>query len=286
MRELCFVWGPPLSGQRRWMSRAADDTAAEIVTTLLPLDSPDPDLDVEPILDSLKEVLARFDESLSHHVYCELPWGFTNDAFLLEDWLEEHPEFLGTSQTPRDWNLSFIGICPFDAERLPDSYRRGLEEFSRSANSSILVLSGESQHEMPAWLGTDILDFGPRVDVFDEPVWSSVPARNKHQHFFTHVETLDTLLLPVQGDPKFYQDLMEDFAQGLYGSIWGAELVWKNSEGAFEALNFSQGEIQRWTSRHASLVNSCAANGGILQIAGFPLRRGEILKAVKSSDYF
>src|SRR5688572_20979178 len=89
--ELCFVWGPPLVGQRAWMLRSAEASAPEVDVRLL-LTAENSEL--APLLARLEAELARAaDSGRNCHIYCELPWGLLHEDFELEDWLQSRPEF-------------------------------------------------------------------------------------------------------------------------------------------------------------------------------------------------
>ena len=282
MNELCFVWGPPLSGQWRWLSHVANETEDTALTELLCLEDPSPDGALEPVFDRLMERLKALRSSnKKRHVYCELPWRVTDEGFLLEDFLEEHAEFFSEGK----WNLSFIGLCPRDAQRLPEKYRKGLEEFSRASASSIIVPRSEAASAIPSWLGTEILDFGSRVEVFDEPVWQAGPETEKGQHYFSGVETFEFMSLPLHRTPDFYQTLMREFQEGRHGAIWGAELSWMSADRVFHVLTLTQGQMLHWTSVHPSFSEVAPVNGAALCVAGFPLRKTELMKSIRADFY-
>jgi len=290
MNELCFIWGPPMSGQRRWMAMAADDTDEKVHVSLLPLSDFGSDISFVDVLERLEKTIRSFHGEGRHNIYCELPWEMTQEGFLFEDWLGENPFLKHLKEARIDqnpWNISFLCICSTDAERLPEVYRRGMEEFARASQSSVIVLSQTEGDGMPAWLGTDILDFGPKLEVFDEPIWDQDAQAVGTPHFFTNVESFDSVILPLLDSSETYRDILDRLSQGEFGSIWGAEILWQNKEGNAEGLTFSQGHIYPWTSDHPDIIALCTRNGATLWVSGFPLRKMDLSGAVvKKQNFF
>lgn len=281
-KELCFVWGPPLSGQRCWMARAAGETDENIKVSLLPIENYSQPPELPEILASLEKLLAEktsLATQSSHHIYCELPWGVVEDAFMLEDWLSTQPLF----KDPKSgWSLGFTCLCPNDSDRLPENYRIGLEEFSRASHSTVIVLKVEGDEGNPYWLENDIIDFGRNVEVFEEVLWPKpekdalMPVQKSFE-----IEDFEFLTLPYIAEPANDIELFRALERGEFGEIWGAELFWKNSRGQFEALSLTQGRVFDWVSNHMSLVERTFANGALLNIAGRNLRSKEIEKNLK-----
>jgi hypothetical protein len=289
MNELCFVWGPPMSGQRRWMAMAADDTDEKVQVSVLPLPDMGHQTRFVEVLEKLEAVIRGHRSEGRHNIYCELPWEMTQEGFLFEDWLGENPFLKSLQESAIDqnpWNISFLLICPADAERLPEIYRRGMEEFARASQSSVVVLSHSDGEEMPAWLGTDILDFGPRLEIFDEPIWEKDAEAVGTPHFFTNVDAFESVILPLSGGSPIYRNLLEELSEGVFGSIWGAEVLWKNDDGSVEALTFTQGHVYNWTSDHPDLVKLCMVNGATMWVAGFPLKLKDLQKSAIKSENF
>jgi hypothetical protein len=186
---------------------------------------------------------------------------------------------------PKAWNLSFIALCPTNAQQLPEHYRRGLEEFSRASQSSVIVLAKEGNEQLPEWLGSELLDFGSRIEVFEEALWPTRGIKSVEFHDFKDVEEFESLILPLHGEREFYLSLFDEIAEGVHGSVWGAEATWKNAKGDFEALTYTQGTLYSWTSEHASLIEACSANGACLNLCGYPIKKAELLASLKSQNF-
>lgn len=269
---------------------ASDESDEKTHVTLLPLSDFGTEVRFTDVLEKLEKAIRGYSREGRHNIFCELPWEMTQEGFLFEDWLGENP-FLKHLQEGRidqnTWNISFLCVCPSDAERLPDLYRRGMEEFARASQSSVLVMSHYEGDGMPAWLGTDILDFGPKLEVFDEPIWDKDAEAVGTPHVFKDVENFDALILPLLNSTEEYKDILERLSQGEFGSIWGAEILWQNSEGLAEALTFTQGHIYPWTSDHPDIISLCMSNGATLWVSGFPLKRTSLSQnVVKKNNFF
>ena len=85
MNELCFVWGPPMSGQRRWMATASEETDEKVHVSMLPLVDMSKDARFVDVLEKLESVIRNFGGEGRHHINCELPWEMTQEGFLFED---------------------------------------------------------------------------------------------------------------------------------------------------------------------------------------------------------
>lgn len=279
-KELCFVWGPPLSGQRYWMNRVALETDANLRVELMPLEAyADDSTDLEGLLVRLGERLVA-DEA--DHIYCELPWSFLDEALLLEDWIASREEL---REPNARWSLSFVGLCPTDAQRLPADVRGGLEEFSRASESAVIVPRVKGEEGPPSWWGTPVLDFGRRVEVFEEEVWPTESEPLRQSPLADPLEELKTMSIPVQGTRETYLEIFRDLCGGRYGSIWGAEVAWRNEGGIFEALTFSHGKLYRWTTHQESLARGAPVNGALFHVAGQIARASELLQALRSQTF-
>lgn len=285
MNECCFVWGPPLSGQRYWMVRAAEDTDPETVVTLLPMENQNPQPSLEEVIANLQmQLTSNFTHAQKRHIYCELPWEVTTDATVLEEWLASRPEFQNGPNA--EWNLSFVCVCAADADRLPDAYRRGMEEFARASQSGVIVVRREGDDSEIDWFDTEVLDFGRATEVFEEDLWP--PASDADKEYAKHAlktDELQTITLSVSGDRTSYFDLFQDLAHGYYGPVWGAEAYWKNARGELEVLSLSQGKLFSWQSNNPSLKLQAPVNGAMLSLAGGPLRRQDLILALRSQSF-
>ena len=285
MNECCFVWGPPLSGQRYWMVRAADETDAKVRTVLMPLESQNPQTSLEEVLAHLGVMLQEHSvDGQNSHIYCELPWSVTDDSLSLEEWIESRPEF--SPESSRPWNVSFVCVCPADADRLPEAYRRQIEEFSRASQSAVIIARREGDESELDWIDTDLLNFSKKTEIFEEDLWpQSVGAERESAPHPLNVTEMQTLTLPVSGDRTSYMDLFQDLVHGYYGPIWGAEACWKNSRGEFEALTISQGKLFSWVSDSVSLLQNTPLNGALLSLVGGNLRRQDLILALRSQSF-
>jgi len=280
-RELCFVWGPPLSGQRYWMHQTARATEAGKKAELLSLEAySDGATPLEALLERVGALLETGDFD---HLYCELPWSILDEDILLEEWIASRPEL---REPNASCSLSFVGLCPADAERLPQSVRTGLEEFSRAARSAVIVPRVKGGAEgPPSWWGTPLLDFGRLVEVFEEDLWPAESEEVRGEAHKAKLDDLQALTIPVQGTRETYVEIFRDLCGGRYGAIWGAEVAWRNEAGVFEALTLSQGRLYSWTSHHPSLERSAPANGALFHVAGDLERSAELLSALRAQTF-
>ncbi len=262
------------------MARAASDSADDIKVTLFPLDSYLEAPSVPDILASLDTALNEKATAKGHHIYCELPWAATEEGILIEDWLASQKLFSGPD--PK-WNLGFVCLCPNDADRLPEAYRLGMEEFSRASHSSVIILKVEGEEGPPDWLGGDRLDFGRNAEIFEEVLWPKAhfDPEAPRPHSFDALD-FEFLTLPYSGESATCLELFRSLERGSFGDIWGAEIFFKNSQGQFEALSLSQGRVFDWVSNHSSLVRETVANGALLNIAGVGLKKKELLENLRS----
>jgi len=218
------------------------------------------------------------------HIYCELPWGGVEDGLALEDWIAARPEFSGENP----WNLSFVGLCPSDADRLPEEYRVGLEEFARGSQSSIIVPGVGGQTSNPVWVEAGQIDFGRHVEVYEEELWSTdsfervVESGEPDAEPAEPLESLTALSFVVQGDRVRFVEMLKDLREGVYGEIWGAELVWPEAPGVFEFLTLTQGKLFLAQSTHPALEHVAGPGRGLLQVAGQITNASGLIGALRS----
>jgi len=282
MNELCFVWGAPLSGQLCWMARAAQETDPTTECRILSVENHSIEARTEDLLAQLDRELDRkfvpgqFED---RNIYCELPWTSLLDDLIIEEWIEKRREFRG--RTP-DWNLSFVGLMSEDAFRLPSSTRHLIEDFARATHSSIIVVRVEGKNGDVGWMGTEVLDFGKRLEIFEEILWPKPLDETSEPTHDLSVLELDALTVPAKGDSHFLNDLFTGIQRGHFGDIWAAEAFWKNHDGQFEAMTLTQGVRYSWVSDVPSLIESTITNGAMLNVIGGPLRKHELFSALKS----
>ncbi|MBS1985184.1 MAG: hypothetical protein JST16_13520 [Bdellovibrionales bacterium] len=272
------------------MLRASEETDPEVSIALLPLENHNPQPSLEEVLASLHMVLAETVPGRKRHIYCELPWDVVHDPSALEEWIGSRPEFAENGpedqNNPAAWNLSFVCVCPADADRLPEDYRRGLEEFARATQSAVIVARREGDDSELEWVDTEVLDFGRKVEIFEEDLWpASIENDRAMPDHKLNGKELDQLTLSVSGDRTSYMDLFQDLVHGYYGPIWGAEAYWKNARGQCEALCISQGRLFSWTSDSPSLLRLTPLNGAMLSLCGGPLRRQDLILALRSQSF-
>jgi len=281
--EVCLVWGPPLSGQRYWMTKMAEESSEEVVTQVMPIDIYEEN--------SMKNIFEALDQSLSHnkkdfvpiHIYCELPWNIVYDSELLEEWISCHPEFI---EEKSRWILNIVGIFPSDAETLPAVYRKTSESFAKETESSIVILKSENDEISTSWLGTEALDFGPDLEINEERVWPD-PGDNFEKKVFNFKpdKEFECLTMSLGDDSSQYYALFDDLCQGVYGDIWGAEAFWRNPDGLFEVLTLTQGQVFSWESSHYWLLRNCPLNGAVLNLVGSDLKLSHIRENNKPANF-
>jgi hypothetical protein len=256
--ELCFVWGPPLVGQRTWMLRSAQASPPEVEVRLLL--APDR-AELGPLLRSLEAELARAAASeRSCHIYCELPWDLLLEDFALEDWLQQRPEFTGEKPT---WGLGFIGLLPPDLHRLPQEDRTLIENFGRASLTEIIVVRESGDRHLPLWVESKSPDFGKKVSLYEEDLWASpIEALEKIGGLFEEESDLEDLNIPVLQRPTEWEALMRLALNGRFGMLWGAEVSGLGERNLAPDLSLpwkgfvvTQGALYRWEETVRGLVD-------------------------------
>lgn len=258
------------------MARAADETPDPTIQTTLifPKDFGNSDGNLEATLEDLeKSFFSKLAPGKTHqHIYCELPWSIIDEDIALEDKLTK---WFADTKSP--WGLSFVAMVPFDAQRLPQAYRTGLEEFARASNSAVIVGRRETEEGDPPWLGDEeVLDFGRKLELFEDPIWPlagemslqdfELPDFSKSEDEF---QSIELPLFQSPEDRNSYRNFLIEIARGTFGKVWGAEVLWRpEPTGPTFAQTLSGGKIYTWKSDHPSLARLCALNGARLTISG------------------
>jgi hypothetical protein len=292
MNELYFIWGPPHSGQLRWMSKDYDSSSEYgIHSSLLPIQDAGDESTLSIQLKKVEMILAgpEIPNVVGHHVFCELPWSVLEDDLDLEDWIENVFRKYALSHES-EWNLSFVAICPFEAQKLPELYREGLENFSRGSQSVVIVVKNETEQADPKWLQNRDLDFGRHVEVLEDFIW---PLQGEIQigagelfDFSKEEGPFENIEIPLAPDKMKIRNLMIEIAKGTFGRFWGAEATWRSSDGQFEALSLSQNKLYSWTSDQPHLTEMTSLNGARLSASGFDVNWDLLKKSISTIQRF
>lgn len=152
LNEICFVWAPHCLASFLDEIREASEADARVQTILLPLEIQDPQPALSEVLSRLSQTLENINSEITH-IYCELPWDVTYEDSVLDDWIENRPEF-----SDGDWHYSFVAIAPLDAERLPSLYREGLRML-KIFRIYCYCGSFRTRRRKAPWVNTEKLDF-------------------------------------------------------------------------------------------------------------------------------
>jgi hypothetical protein len=292
MNELFIVWGPPHSGQLRWMCKDFEASSEyNIRSVVLPLtDFSDEGL-VKSQLAKIESQIAAptHDEKAGYHIFCEMPWKLLDEDLDLEDWVENtFKKFAFRDKSP--WNLNFICICPFEAHKLPRVYREGLENFSRASQSVVVVVKREAEPADPVWLQNESIDFGRHVEILEDFIWplqGELALGSQGAKDFSEKDAeFVNFELPLAAEKTQIRNLLIEFSKGTFGKFWGAEASWRNEKGQFEALSLSENRLFSWVSDHPSLVEMSSLNGARVTASGFEVTWDLLKKAVGSFQRF
>lgn len=284
--KVFFIWGPPLSGQLRWMCSEAWHLEKQVSTVLLPLELHNPQPSLVAVIERLQSVLDDIGTQKKggpdFHVYCELPWDTVYEDMVLEEWIKGRADLF---KGEHSWQIYFAGMVPADAERLGSLYRRGLEEFSRSSHSTMMILRSEVDDDESTWVNTKKIDFGRRVDIIEEVLWPAPIDDSERAAPLLADEPLLAVSLPTLADEENLLELMRGFQTTEFGTIWGAEVVWRHPKGGLQVLSYSLGQIFRWEASHPTLDALAPPNGAMLSVVGVPLREDAITAKIKTYLY-
>jgi len=279
------VWGAPLSGQRRWMLRSAELTKPDTDVSLL---FNGPDTSLASLLKQLEAEMARpLESELQRHIYIELPAALLHQDFELDEWLHSHP----------DWHSSFAGLVSEEAHYLNGHYRGLYEEFSRSSQSAvILARSQDARNELPLWVERALLDFGKRVEVFEDDLWPRALVRGSveaPQHLGLKSLTefkdeYDDVEMPIgpMDRPKI-ELLFRQMIQGDFGTLWGAEViraVGPDSEGRTEVqgLSLAPHAIYEWRTKVRARCVGLGAQVSLFNVVGVALEKNNLTKSLRA----
>ncbi len=292
MNELFFIWGPPHSGQLRWMAKDYEASVEYgIHSVILPLK----DLGEE---DALKNQLNLVEAQLKtpskegvtgHHVFCELPWSVLDEDLDLEEWIENVYKKYAVHSN-KEWNATFVCICPYEAHKLPIQYKEGLENFARGSHSVVVVVKREAEQADPAWLQNNQVDFGRHIEILEDYIWplkGELPMGEQGAMDLSKRDKLfENFEIPLAPDRTQVRNLLIEMSKGTFGKFWGAEASWRNPEGQFEALSLVENRIYSWTSDHPSLIEMSSLNGARLTASGFDVNWDLLKKSITSIQRF
>lgn len=261
-KQLCFVWGAPMSGQLRWIAQAVENTDEHISVAVQILGHVSPSPSLESWLKDLKVLLDDDSAEGPRHIYCELPWDAITEDLTLEEWLQENAV---------GWNAGFVCLCPPDADRLPKVYREGLEEFARASQSAVMVVQEADTEEKPEWLNTDVLDFGEQLEVFVDPMW---PENDEKAPKLKALPDREMDVKSYDMDPSKAEKFMKELHEAGPDQLWGAEAFWlqKNSR-ELVCISLAHGQLYKWTTDFVALTRFADAKTAVVNISGFDLEQ-------------
>lgn len=283
-KELCFVWGAPLSGQRRWMMRSAELSKPEMDVTLC-FSRP------EETLPSLLKRMEQEMEKLSvgesvkaQHLYVELPSHLLHEDFELEEWIA----------TKKDWSVSFAGIVSEQAHLLSEYYHQLYEEFSRSSQSVvILARSSELKNELPQWVQDKDMEFGKHVQVFEDDLWPKALLQGQagpktFEVLKAFEEEYEEIEFPISVvEKQKIEILLRQLLQGDFGTLWGAEIVMpRESSGPmrseWSAYTLCTQNIYEWRSSSRAHCVGLSQEVALLSLAGVGLQKNSLTQALRA----
>jgi hypothetical protein len=285
LKELCFVWGAPLSGQRRWMFRSAELSRPETDVSLC-FSGPDTTLEVLcRSIESEMEKLTAGENVKPQHIYVELPPRLLYEDFELEEWL----------QTKRDWSLSFAGVISEQAHKLNEHYRSLYEEFSRSTHSAVVLgRSAELREDLPFWIQNKEIDFGKRVEVYEDDLWPKSLLRAPDEilnGLAEHEGDFEEIELPILfKDTQKIEILFRQMIQGEFGALWGAELLklsgaLEQGRAEWQAYTLSAQALYQWSSRVRARSTGLSREVSVLSLAGVGIDKTSSCKACEPCNF-
>jgi hypothetical protein len=283
-KELCFVWGAPLSGQRRWMMRSAELSKPEMDVTLC-FSRP------EETLDSLVRRMEQEMEKLSvgesvkaQHLYVELPSQLLHEDLELEEWIA----------VKKDWSVSFAGIVSEQSHLLNEYYHQLYEEFSRSSQSAvILARSLELRDELPQWVRDKDMDFGKYVQVFEDDLWPKsllhgVSGPRTFEPLKTFEEEYQEMEFPISVvEKQKVEILMRQLLQGDFGTLWGAEIIMPREvsgpmRSEWAAYTLCAQNIYEWRSSSRARCVGLSKEVALLSLAGVGLQKNSLTQSLRA----
>ena len=281
-KELCFVWGAPLSGQRRWMLRSAELSKPEMDVTLC---FSRPEETLPSLLKRMEHEMDRLTAGESvkaQHLYVELPAGLLQQDFELEEWIASKPE----------WSVSFSGIVSEQAHVLSDYYHELYEEFARSSQSvAILARSSENKNELPEWVQNRDIDFGKHVQVFEDDLWPKALLHGSGsgaQVLRSYEEELEEIEFPISlAEKQKFEVLLKQLLQGDFGTLWGAELILPREpsgvlKSEWAAYTLAHQSIYEWRSASRARCVGLSREVGLLSLAGVGLQKSTLSQSLRA----
>lgn len=280
-KELCFVWGAPLSGQRRWMLRSAELTKPEIAVTLC---FSRPDESLASLLKRVEGEMAAYESQpiSPFHIYVELPAALLHEDFEIEEWIALH----------KDWSVSFSGIVNEEAHLLSEYYHELYEEFSRSSQSVVVLgRSQENKNEMPLWIQNKDMDFGKHVPVFEDDLWPKALLKAEADPkglLKEWTEEIEEVEFPISLQEKqSVEVLLKLLIKGELGPIWGAEIVQMRStksetDRELSVFTICGGALYEWRSSTRARCVGLSSEVALLSLAGVALQKNNILQSLRN----
>lgn len=283
------MWGAPLSGQRRWMLRSAELSKPEVDVSLL---FSEPETELQSLLAALEAEMKRpvaegYSGSSPRHIYAELPPSLLHQDFELDEWLHKH----------LDWHVSFAGIVSEEAHVLNVYYRELYEEFSRSARSAVILARSQDQRdELPIWVERKLLDFGKRVEVFEDDLWPRALLRASVeglQHrglkaLTEFQEEYEELEMPIsRQDPAKMELLFRQMLQGDFGTLWGAELIRfagsaDGVQNEIVGLTLAPHALYEWRAKTRARCLGLSQQISLLNVVGVGLEKNNLIQSLRA----
>ena len=279
-KELSFVWGAPLSGQRRWMMRSAELAPVQLLQSLCFTDS---DQTFESMVSQIEKIIEEQAEGV---IQVEWPSHLLCQDIELESWLSKH----------KDWNPSFTAVLLEEGELLNKHYSDLYEELARATLSSVVIArSAFHKNEALPWIGPEGLDFGKRLRVFEDDLWPEpkfeLPPINL-QAFKNYDEEYQELSIPVVAEISdyFLEKIFEELSTHDFGQFWGMEYLKqdRSAEGkkTFELYTLTPQNFYQTRSTLSSKtkVYGFSEGAGFIRMAGVGLKTTSIREYLGANE--
>ena len=278
-KELNFIWGAPLCGQRRWMLRSAELRGSE---TPLSLCFSENDSNFESLL---KRVELLMKDQGNGSIWVEWPSSLMYQDIELETWLAQH----------KDWSPTFTSILLEDSDNLNAHYREFYEEFTRATLSAVVVGRSElRKSEVLSWVGPGGIDFGKRLNKFEDDLWPqpkferSTSGLNILQNY---EEEYEEISFPIVSEVSDYllEKVFEELSSESFGNFWGMDFLKK--EKTIDDFEFQQYTLTptafyqtRSSVAGATKVSGLSDEVGVLRVAGIGLATAAIREYLNANE--